>query len=223
MSQPMQLQKLNIKEAEQKAWRSVFQDGLWDIFLGMVLLSMGTVNLLDNLTLAKTWYYTIIIGIYAVSCLVLWAGKRFITLPRLGRVKFGAAGKTRRFKTQLLLSASVVFGLIVWFLASNYYKTGSSLNLTMGLLFPMAYVLNVLLVFGLGAYTLDYPRLYIIAVLFAVPIPLQILSRRFEVLKPAFYSFAIPAGIIVVMGIACLIRFLRNYPIPSEPTLNEMG
>jgi len=87
----------------------------------------------------------------------------------------------------------------------------------------MAYVLNVLLVFGLGAYTLDYPRLYIIAVLFAVPIPLQILSRRFEVLKPAFYSFAIPAGIIVVMGIACLIRFLRNYPIPSEPTLNEMG
>jgi hypothetical protein len=161
MSQQMQPQKIRVKEAQQKAWRSVFQDGLWDIYLGLLLLTMGIGDLLDNMDLTKTRYYTIFFGIYAVSLLLLWAGKRFITLPRLGRVKFGPAGKTRRNKVRLLL--------------------------------------------------------------FAVPVPLQILSRGFMRLNTAFYTFAIPAGNILVMGTVYLFRFLRKYPFHPEPTIIEMN
>ena len=34
-------QNINLKALEKKAWRSVFQDGLWDIFLGLLLMAFG--------------------------------------------------------------------------------------------------------------------------------------------------------------------------------------
>jgi len=223
MSQPVQPQNISVKEAERKAWKSVFQDGLWDIYLGLLLLTMGVSDLLDTLEFTKTRYYTIYFGCYAISLLVLWAGKRLITLPRLGRVKFGEPGKIRRKRVSLVLFVSAAVGLILWFLSSTFNKTGSERNISMDLIFPLIYVLNVLLVFGLGAYYFDYPRLYIIGVLFAVPVPLQILLRQYTDTNLGFYSFAVPAAIILVMGFIYLFRFLHKYQLPQKQTLNEMS
>jgi len=32
---------LDLKELEKKAWRSTFQDGLWDIYFGLLIFGMG--------------------------------------------------------------------------------------------------------------------------------------------------------------------------------------
>ena len=37
---------LNLKEIEKKAWRSTFEDGLWDIYLGSLFFIMGVSPLL---------------------------------------------------------------------------------------------------------------------------------------------------------------------------------
>lgn len=211
--------QLNLKEAERRAWRSVFQDGLWDIYLGILLLAMGIGDLLDGLNLSKVSYYTIYFGVIAIGFLVLWAGKRFITLPRLGRVKFGQKGRSRRTKIRLVLFASVSLGLLLWFLADAVNKGGFGSRVMWDVIFPLVYILNMLLVFGLGAYFLDYPRLYVIAVLFAVPVPLQILLRRLTGSSEAFYTFAVPAILILGMGLVCLVHFIRSYPVANIPEM----
>ncbi len=205
------INQINVKTAERKAWRSVFQDGLWDIYLGLLLLAMGIGDLLDNYALSKVQYYAIYFGVIIFAMLVLWAGKRFITLPRLGRVKFGSQGKMRQNKTRLLLFISVAFGLIAWFLADAGLKGKLNTDL-MDVIFPLAYVVNMLLVFGLGAYFLDYPRLYIVAVMFALPIPLKILLRSWIGVSGGYLTFVIPALFIVGMGTYCLVKFIRMYP-----------
>jgi len=39
----------NLNEIEKKAYRSTFQDGIWDIFLGLVLLILALGALLSNI------------------------------------------------------------------------------------------------------------------------------------------------------------------------------
>jgi len=48
-------QTINLKELERKAWRSVFQDGLWDIFLGLLLLAMAIGALLSDIGVPEAW------------------------------------------------------------------------------------------------------------------------------------------------------------------------
>lgn len=210
---------MSIKEAERKAWRSVFQDGLWDIYLGMLLLAMGIGDYLDTIKLSGAGYYATYFGIIALGMLVLWAGKRYITLPRLGKVKFGQTGKIRRKKTRLLLFASVGIGIILWFLADAVFSGKFGDRQLWDVIFPLAYVLNMLLAFGLAAYFLDFPRLYIVAVCYAIPVPLRIMIQQCTGSRPVFYHFAVPAFIILVMGLVCLVRFVNDHPQENAPGL----
>ena len=75
-------EKLNLKELERKAWRSFFDDGLWDIFLGLLLASMGVSGLLDHSSLTDDWGMTIYIGLLVVIMLSFWLARRLITVPR---------------------------------------------------------------------------------------------------------------------------------------------
>ena len=38
---------LNLKELERKAYRSFYQDGIWDIFFGLMMLAMYAFTLFD--------------------------------------------------------------------------------------------------------------------------------------------------------------------------------
>jgi hypothetical protein len=48
-------EKTNLKEIEKKAWASYFEDGLWDIFMDLLMLGMGLRTLTDNV-----WYTLVI-------------------------------------------------------------------------------------------------------------------------------------------------------------------
>jgi ABC-type glycerol-3-phosphate transport system permease component len=89
-------------------------------------------------------------------------------------------------------------------------------------LFPAIYALNVLAVFGLAAYLFQFERLYLIAVLFALPVPVDALVRAWLGIRLGFWAFAVPALIILAMGVILLMRFLRDYSVPVEDD-NERG
>jgi hypothetical protein len=78
--------KLNLKELERKAWPSFFDDGLWDIYLGVLLGLMGISGLLDRTSLTEDAGMTIYIGLLVITMLAFWAAKRFETVPRIGLV-----------------------------------------------------------------------------------------------------------------------------------------
>jgi len=214
-------QELDLKQIEAKAWRSVFQDGLWDIYLGLLLLLMGGGDLLDRLNLPDSGRIAIYIGLQILAMLVLWTGKRFITLPRMGRVKFGPERKARQHKVVLILFGSVILGMVMWLIASAV-SNGWAAGLPWMALFPAIYALNVLAVFGLAAYLFQFERLYLIAVLFALPVPVDALVRAWLGIRLGFWAFAVPALIILAMGVILLMRFLRDYSVPVEDD-NERG
>ena len=81
-------QMINLQDVERRAWTLYFQDGLWDIFFGLLFLGGGLRALTGNL-----WYYLLV----AAGVLVLILGKRWITLPRLGQIN--TARSARRART----------------------------------------------------------------------------------------------------------------------------
>ena len=210
MSQP-----INLKELELKAWRSVFQDGLWDIFLGLLLLAMAVWALLSDVGFSESLGMAIFIGLEVLAMLVLWAGKKIVTVPRIGRVKFGLKRKTRLNWVRVILFISVLVGAGV-FLAALAMRSNRPEWLNAAFFFPAAWMVNAIVVFSLGAYFLDFSRLYLIGVMYALPVPLDIMFRKFVDIDLSFIAFGIPAAVILIIGLVMLVRFLRDYPLLPE-------
>jgi hypothetical protein len=70
---------LDLKQLERKAFRSTFQDGLWDIFLGLLLLNMGGGTLLGGSGMSPLWAMVGLTGFAGLVLLLFWAGKKTIT------------------------------------------------------------------------------------------------------------------------------------------------
>jgi hypothetical protein len=209
-------QTVDLKELEKKAFRSTFQDGLWDIYLGFLLLVMGGAPLVSSLGLDdKGWILAIDFVLVMLAFGAFWAAKKFITVPRIGQVKFGAGGKARQKRTSLVMFFSVVVGLalLLVMLAARGGRADWALS---ELLIPGVWAVNVLLVFGLAAYFMGLERLYFYAVLYAVPVPLWMTAHRWTDVDLGFAAFAVPAGIMIVIGALLFARFLRDYPVPEE-------
>lgn len=213
-------EKLNLKELERKAWRSFYDDGLWDIYLGLLLGLMGASGLLDRSGLTEDAGMAIYIGLLVLVMLAFWAAKRFITVPRIGQVKFGRERKVRRFKTALVLFASVVFGLVVMLLATAA-RQNTAPDFPWQALMPALWALNMLVVFGAMGYFLDYERLYFIGLMYAITIPLNEILITLAEIRIGPYLFFVCGLLIVAVGIFFLIRFLRKYPVIQEGTHDQ--
>jgi hypothetical protein len=205
-------QEISLKQLERRAWRSVFQDGLWDFYLGTLLMVFAILVLLSKTDMPE-----------GRAMLALWAGKRFITVPRMGRVKFGPSGKARRKKASLLLAISVLVGVVVFVLTSLAVKGYWSEGLPMRFIIPAVWAMNMLVVFSLGAYFLDYERLYLIGTLYALPVPVDFWLHELTGVNLGFIAFAVPAAVILIMGLVVFIRFLRDYPPPAKEGLPAEG
>jgi len=208
------VQDVNLKEIERKAFRSTFQDGLWDILLGLILLGMGFGALLSDLGMAHLSTMTIFIGLEALALAIWWAGKKFITAPRMGLVKFGPEGKSRQKKTRWLLSLSVLFGAAIFVFTLVARKTQPEW-LNPALFLGGIYTANMLIVFSLGAYFLNFTRLYLIGVMYAIPVPLDITFHELADIDITAVAVGTPAVVVLVIGTVLFVRFLREYPLPA--------
>jgi len=210
---------LNLKEIEKRAFRSTFQDGLWDIYLGLLLLAMAIGALLADLnaTPLALWRQVIYLGLIALSILVLWVGKKVITIPRMGLIKVGPRRRRKLGKVRIVLGASVLLGLLC-FIAAVYLRETPPEWLKLA--FPAVWAVNCLVVFSLMAYFLDFPRLYLYGVLYASPLSLDSLLHRAVGSDLTFIAFGVPALVILSIGVALLVGFLRRYPMPAEETVN---
>jgi len=214
---------IDLKQLERRAWRSVFQDGLWDIYLGLLLMAMAIFALLSKTNIPKVQQMIIYMGLVVLAMLVLWVGKRLITVPRMGRVEFGPTGKARRNKARVILAISVLVGVVIFIFTWQALKSDWSEELPLHLIVAAVWALNMLILFSLGAYFLGYDRLYLIGVLYALPVPLDIWLDEFAGIKLGFIAFAVPAAVILIMGLMVFIRFLRDYPPPAEESSPEEG
>jgi hypothetical protein len=203
---------VDLKKLERKVWTSFFEDGIWDIYLGIMLLTMAIGALLADTGAPKAKIMIVYGCLIGVAFIFLCISKLFITLPRIGRVNFGPKGKARKKKANVIFAISALIGLVVFILFSRIVKVPWLSGLPMDVVFPAIWVGNMLIVFSLAAYFLRFRRLYLIGVMFAVGVPLDILLTELTHLDLSFVAFGAPALVIMIMGIIVFVRFLRKYP-----------
>lgn len=200
----MAYSRINLKEVERRAFRSTFEDGLWDFFLGAIFLGFPLSALLDTFGLSETATILFVLGYNLLTVILFWLAKRFITMPRLGTAKFGRARIRRVTLSRLVLAASALLGVAVWLISSG---SGVSVD---GVL--ILFAVNIVVVFGLMAYFLDFDRLYAYAGLWALSMPAGAFLQEHAGLGDATYLFFLTGGLAVVVGVVLFVRFLKTHP-----------
>jgi hypothetical protein len=204
---------ISLKELERKAWRSTYEDGLWDIYYGLIVICMGFF-----VTRPETGYsplnIIIMTAAFAICGGLFWVGKRWITLPRMGQVKFGTQRKKRKVTMSIVLG--VVILIQVGFLLVQLYgwlnpAFGAQINLYLGeqdlMGVAVALVGSLFVITGMTvvAYFQDFQRGFYIAALMSLAVFLLIWLNQ-----PVFGL--IIGAVIILPGVVLLVRFLRKYP-----------
>jgi hypothetical protein len=211
------LNTIDLKQIERKAFRSTYEDGLMDIYLGVIVAASGifmhrpesgysAINIIVMLLI-----FAVLQGLYQ-------AGKKYITLPRMGQVRFGPLRRQKKRSMAIILGIIVLVqaflvGLtfIGWMSEKLFASFGdyNSERLAVAALASL-FVGPPMLVM---AFLNDYPRGYYIAVLMALAVFLMILTNQ------PIYTLVI-GGLIIVPGMMLFVRFLRKYPIPQGGEVN---
>jgi hypothetical protein len=198
---------LDLKTLERNAWRSYHQDGLWDIYLGLLLWELALIlgsglDWLENEWLRFLFYLVLLGGAW----FLFWAGKRYITTPRLGLVKFGPARKRRKLHLALILGGFTLVTVILFILTLAAKNNNASLP--PGLPVFLFSGLFVGAAIATIAWFNDYPRGYYIAVIYALCFGLGEYLDNFAI-------FWIGGLLVMVPGVYLFIRFLKEHPKPG--------
>jgi MFS family permease len=207
-------EKISLKQAERKAFQLSFADGLWDVLIGCFVLMFAIAPLLSE-RLGDFWSSMIFLPFWGLVYLAIWLVRRHIVSPRLGKVTYSKSRqqKLRRFSLVMVITNSVllILGLIVLVVVS---RTSGGLAEGRYSLVPAVLGFMLLLAFSLGAYLLDYPRLYVYGLLlFIAPILGEWLYQNQGVAHHGWpLVFGVAGGIIILVGIVTFATFLHNNP-----------
>jgi len=210
-------QEVDLARIERRAWTSYFDDGLFDILLGLLLFIVWVSALLGESLPSRLWGYGVYALLVGMACVTFWAGKRFITAPRLGRVVFGPARKARRRKTAIILAVQIIVGmLLTGMLAAALLRVPlGGAPFSRSTLLAIAVGLWVMIGVSLIAYFLDYTRGYLIATLYGIGFGgVELLGN------PA--TFFVAGAVTMALGTFVLFRFLREHPAQAhDPRMRE--
>jgi hypothetical protein len=197
----------DLNKLEKKAASVIFQDGIFDISLGLVLIAFGIASMLYGI-LPDPWDSLFGFLLYLIIAVPLFLVQFYVTRPRLGVVKYTSERKQKNmtviaFGIVILLSNIVVFILIftdvIQFTGNEY-------------LMAALFGLIPLIIFLAMAYFMDFKRLYIIGPIFSAGFFIKEIFSIQGLNLVGNIIFISLGVIIVTIGIVCLIRFLRKYP-----------
>ena len=194
---------INLNELERKAFRSFYQDGIWDIFFGLMMFTIYAFTLFDSMD-NKAVRILILIGLELSAIFFLFYGKKSITTPRLGNVVFGEKRKKRFLYVFLanLTSLIVLIGTLVTKL-SRPDLLNNDLISSLGLGIWIAFITSLM------AFFLDFDRLYFYSVIYGATFA-AVLILDLPIL------FFIASLLIILPGLYLFIRFLRTAPVRED-------
>ena len=188
-----------LQKIESKVYMSFFEDGVWDIFLGLFILAWG----LSILTAAVYLPGVSFLGIY----FSIWGIKKWLTYPRIGYVRFSSTSR-RRITARFLILGTVVF--LLGLMAAVLWGIGTRPQ-WLADYFPLIFNGMLAAIVCFGAYWARVNRFYMYAALIFLGAVLhQWLGIKWE------YGFIGAGGIIILIGLGFLIKFLRKYPRVSQ-------
>lgn len=207
---------IDLKALERKAFRATFQDGLWDIMLGLTFLIISLVSLFEMMGLARPFGYLIVFALL----IPVWVGfvylKKHLTLPRLGVVTFNQDRHKRVRQARIALGVVVLVTLVLLVLTKFGVYEGLTAIGVSYLLVGALFVVS----FSLLAFYLDYPRLYGYGWLLACEYPLSVWLEG-QIGQSFPNGSTVIGALITIIGLVTLIRFLRQYPLPPAEKTDD--
>lgn len=202
------IEKIDLKNVEKQTYRFTFSDGLYDMAYGSLLLFTAIAPILREMIYLGYIFFMIL-----PAPLIILLGKRYISVPRMGIVKFNY--NRSQSKNKILLMIAILFPLTVLMVVLT--SLGMFQVKVGGYIVPLGAGLFALILLSSIAYILDYPHFYLYAVSIGLGIPLVELIEPI-VGEPFDYiiSFGISGTLILIYGAMTLIKFIKKYPIPKE-------
>lgn len=206
---------IDLKQLEKRAFRSTYQDGLWDIYYGLIVMFMAI--FMDRPEDGYSWVNIVLMAAgFLLAYLLFRGGKKLITLPRLGQVTFGPVRKARKRTMTIILLIFIAFQVLLlvftflgWLVPQvgkliDRLLPGSNDLLAVSLIGAMIVCVGM----TISAHYSDFLRGYYIALLMAVAVFLILFLDR-----PIFPLLI--GAVIVIPGIVLLVRFIRQHPLPT--------
>jgi len=214
---------IDLKKLEKKAFRSVHQDGLWDIVIGGIVLSYSALDYsTDSEAFPLLRFGLFLVGM-CVFELTFWVGKKYLTIPRMGLVKFGPHRQRRMLTMMIVLGAIVlaqvvilVGSILLWRnpgwatslgFASSNPDNGRLLVAFIGAMFVGPSMVLI-------AYFNEFMRGYYIAFILSLAV-----FSRIWFGQPIYLT--ISALLIILPGLVLFVRFLRAYPLPPAEASHD--
>lgn len=199
--------EVNLKQVEQRVFKSTFEDGLWDVLIGLFTLQFAIAPFLSR-SLGDFWSSAVFLPFFALGFAVVWLIRKNVVRPRVGIVKFGDWRKKKlmRFNIAMLVAFSVALILGVLSFAS--------FDLVPGWVHATRFSFVVLLLCGMAAYLLNFTRLYLYGLLMALsPLVGEWLWAHMGVPHHGFpVTFGVTSGIIIITGVVKFLRLMGSYP-----------
>lgn len=209
----------DLRQARQRTFQLIsFEDGFWDLLLGSMFMFLAIYPVTREL-LGPEWnlvFFLSILALLVVGQLVL---RRFISTPRIGYARPRRSPKSRLLLVFTAVMVLLTFGLVmVTFLSPGPAATtnppaGSSTE--RGYMVELIVVLVMGGIFSAVGYIFGITRAYFYGWMLGLGnIASVYMSHN------AGWTFHIPqaivAGIIIIIGVIHLIRFLQKYPLRRE-------
>ncbi|RJP49090.1 MAG: hypothetical protein C4583_13190 [Anaerolineaceae bacterium] len=210
-------QNLDLKAIERKAFRSFHQDGLWDIYMGGLLLVLSLFFAIPESGEGELTYMGLALLGVAIVFAFFQLGKKYITAPRMGQVKFGPERQKRKTTLAWIMGVFVLvtlginlFSLYVWNATASSQPIG--LNLAPSL--ERAAVASIAaLIAGIStvvtSYFKEFTRGYYIALLMAF-------GFFFTLWLDSTIPMIVAGALILLPGLAVFAIFLRQHPLPPR-------
>jgi hypothetical protein len=184
---------------QRKVYMTFFEDGVWDIFLGLFILGWGLSILTDGSYLPGI--------VFVCLYFTVWGIKKWLTYPRIGYVKFSSTSQ-RKIKKGVVILLTVL--LLLGLLAFVLFGIGNRPHWLVDY-FPLIFNGMLAVVVCIAAYWAKVNRFYLYAALIFLGAPLHVwLDIPWEL------GFIGAGGIITLIGLVFLIRFLHKYPRVSH-------
>lgn len=186
---------------ENRAWLRVFEDGLWDIGIGLILVGFGLPVLFD-------FPYVAAIG-PVLAIVLLQDVKRRLIEPRIGRVRFAPRRQQQAKRIRVLLAVLVVLGGVVlafmtWVLreAAPGWAVwiGGHFVAVLGLIWGAA--------MALAGWAVEFRRLYVYGLLVVGSLLASDISAGYSL----GLALSAVGAVILAVGTFLLVRFLHRYP-----------
>jgi len=200
-----------LREIEKRVWLRTFEHGLWDIAIGLLLLSFG-LGILTELY----WLSAIVVP---VGLPTMRDVARRAIVPRIGHATFRGRRKRSLTRVHVILAALALLGAGMF--AFTAIATRDPVPQWMSLV-RSHFVIVIGLIWGgalaVAGWAVDLPRLYAYGILLFAALVAVDLSTTGYHLGHALIGVG---GLIALVGIVLFVRFVRRYPRHPAPIGGE--